>query len=170
MFKNECVVVRVDSVMPEQEEKEKVVVNMNLEEEFKPTFGERIRELLEENNFTQTRLARDLNVKSVTVNRWVQNIQRPDFDRMCELADYFDVSLGYLIGQTDERTVTEPDDEFYAKCYEEEEQHFMINRTIQIYKDLSDEMQLMIQNAILNAYDIDSKRGALKSQQSNDKE
>ena len=42
----------------------------------------------------------------------------------------------------------------------------MLNKTIHAYRDLSDEMQLMIQNTIFNAYDIDSKRGELKSQQS----
>lgn len=133
-------------------------------DEFKPTFGDRLRELLEENNFTQTKLARDFHVRPFTVNRWVQNIQRPDFDRMCELADYFEVSFGYLIGATDDRTVSEIDDEFWASGYVEEEksQH---EKMLAAYGDLSDEMQLMIQNAIFNAYDIDSKRGALKSQQ-----
>ena len=61
------------------------------------TFGEIIRKLLLEKNMTQRQLAAQLNIGASTLSNYVQNLREPDFATLKRLADYFDVSIDYLL-------------------------------------------------------------------------
>ena len=63
--------------------------------------NERIKELRAKNNLTQKKMGEILNVLDVTVQKFEYGTARPSLDTLLIIADYFDVSLDYLVGRTD---------------------------------------------------------------------
>lgn len=66
-------------------------------------FGERLKELRKLRNITQTQLANELNVAIGTVGNWETGQREPALDMVIRVADYFNVSVDYLVGQTDNK-------------------------------------------------------------------
>ena len=60
--------------------------------------AERIKELREKNDFTQSSLAKRLNVTRSAVNAWEMGISVPSTALVIELAKLFQVSTDYLLG------------------------------------------------------------------------
>lgn len=67
------------------------------------SFGERLKELIEENHITQRELSRELNIAPTTLSGYANDNREPDFDTLISFADYFHVSVDYLIGYSDIR-------------------------------------------------------------------
>ena len=65
------------------------------------TFAERLVQLRKENNITQKQLAKELSVSEVGVQNYEGERRKPAFDVLIALADYFNVSLDYLVGRSD---------------------------------------------------------------------
>lgn len=63
--------------------------------------GERIKELRLEKKVTQKEIAEGIGVSSVSVQRFEYGSVRPSLDTLIALADFFDVSLDYLVGRSD---------------------------------------------------------------------
>ena len=63
----------------------------------------RLRELRTERNLTQLRLAMELNTTQNTISRYETGEREPGISELISLAEYFSVSVDYLIGLTDER-------------------------------------------------------------------
>ena len=61
------------------------------------SFGENLRTLIEERGMTQKELAMQLNIAPSTMGSYVQNTREPDFSTLKMLANYFDVSIDYLL-------------------------------------------------------------------------
>lgn len=61
------------------------------------TFGDVLRNLLEEKDITQRELAHDLNIATSTLGNYVRNYREPDFETLKRFADYFDVTIDYLL-------------------------------------------------------------------------
>ena len=70
-------------------------------------FGDILRELIDERDTTQKRVANDLNIAPSTIGGYVQNTSEPDFNTLKSLARYFNVTTDYLldvrVGKTDTR-------------------------------------------------------------------
>ena len=66
-------------------------------------FGSRLKKLKEERQVTYQQIADFLGVKIGTIQKYVSGIQKPSYDNLIALADYFEVSLDYLTGRTGER-------------------------------------------------------------------
>ena len=63
----------------------------------------RLKELRKERNISQLRLALDLNMNQNTISRY-ENLEREaDYKTLIKFADYFGVSLDYLLGRTDNK-------------------------------------------------------------------
>lgn len=60
-------------------------------------FGEILKNLLEDSDLTQKQFAKDLNLAASTVSSYVQNTRQPDFEILCRIANYFNVSTDYLL-------------------------------------------------------------------------
>lgn len=60
--------------------------------------AERIRMLREQNNLTQTALAKKLNITRSSVNAWELGISVPSTQIIISLAEIFNVSTDYLLG------------------------------------------------------------------------
>jgi len=59
---------------------------------------DRIKELREKNNYTQSSLAKKLNVTRSSVNAWEMGISMPSTALIVELSKLFHVSTDYLLG------------------------------------------------------------------------
>jgi transcriptional regulator with XRE-family HTH domain len=69
-----------------------------------PVFSERVRELKERKSVTYPQIANELGVKLRAAQGYGMGDSFPDFRRLLLLADYFDVSLDYLVGRSDDPT------------------------------------------------------------------
>ena len=63
----------------------------------------RLKELRKEKGLTQVELANIVNVSKITVLRWENEERQIKPDKAQQLADYFGVSVGYLLGYSDVR-------------------------------------------------------------------
>lgn len=58
-----------------------------------------LKKLRKEKKLTQEDVSKVLNIARSTYNGYEQNISEPNIDTLCKLADYYDVSLDYLVGR-----------------------------------------------------------------------
>ena len=72
------------------------------------SFGERLKRLIEENNLTQRQLSKELNMAPTTLSGYANGYREPDFLTLILFADYFQVSVDYLIGYSDNPCRTRP--------------------------------------------------------------
>ena len=62
----------------------------------------RLKELRKKRNISQLKLALDLNMNQNTISRY-ENLEREaDYKTLIKIADYFDVSIDYLLGRTEQ--------------------------------------------------------------------
>ena len=61
----------------------------------------RIKELRKKKGISQLRLATDLNTTQNTISRYETGEREPGIVELIKIADYFNVSVDYLIGRTD---------------------------------------------------------------------
>lgn len=74
----------------------------------------RLKKLREENNIDQKVLAIDLNVSQPTVSDWESGKKLPSAENMIRLADYFKVSIDYLLYRSD----TKNPDYVHSDCWD----------------------------------------------------
>lgn len=58
----------------------------------------RLKELRTNKGLSQADLAKIFNVAQNTISQWERNVREPDFDTIEKIADFFKVSVGYLLG------------------------------------------------------------------------
>ena len=61
----------------------------------------RLRELRQARGLSQLKLAIDLNMNQNTISRYECGEREADYATLIRIADYFDVSIDYLLGRTD---------------------------------------------------------------------
>ena len=64
----------------------------------------RLRELRKSRGISQVKLAMDLNMAQNTVSRYETGTREPSIAELIKIADYFHVSVDYLIGHTSSLT------------------------------------------------------------------
>lgn len=64
--------------------------------------AERIRALRKSLKLSQARLGQILGVRQASLNRYEQDQCSPSYETLLRYADYFDVSLDYIFGRTDQ--------------------------------------------------------------------
>ena len=62
----------------------------------------RLKELRQQRRISQLKLALDLNMNQNTISRYENMEREADYKTLIKIADYFDVSLDYLLGRIDE--------------------------------------------------------------------
>lgn len=62
-----------------------------------------MKELRKERKISQLKLALDLNTTQNTISRYENMERQADYKMLIMFADYFGVSLDYLLGRTDEK-------------------------------------------------------------------
>lgn len=72
-------------------------------------FGKRLKELLEEYGMKQQDLADELKFSKGQVSSWISGRNKPEKDNLEKIANYFDVSIAYLMGLTEEKNSEKAD-------------------------------------------------------------
>ena len=65
----------------------------------------RLKELRKQNKISQLKMALDLNMNQNTISRYENMEREADYATLIRMADYFDVSLDYLLGRTNEKEI-----------------------------------------------------------------
>ena len=63
----------------------------------------RLKELRKERGISQVKLALDLHMNQNSVSRYETMEREADYETLVKFADYFDVTLDYLLGRTDKQ-------------------------------------------------------------------
>ncbi|MBQ8210554.1 MAG: helix-turn-helix transcriptional regulator [Clostridia bacterium] len=64
----------------------------------------RLKELRKSRNISQLKLALDLNMNQNSISRYENGVREADYETLIAFADYFNVSIDYLLGRTDNPT------------------------------------------------------------------
>ena len=68
----------------------------------KKNFSARLKQLRCSKNLSLQSLAAELNVSKQIIGHWETEYRIPPLDKAVLIADFFDVSLDYLIGRSDD--------------------------------------------------------------------
>ena len=61
----------------------------------------RLKTLRKSRGITQIKLSLDLNMSQNSISRYENEVHQADYKTLVLFADYFDVSIDYLLGRTD---------------------------------------------------------------------
>ena len=62
---------------------------------------DRIENLMMENEMSQADLSRATGISTGLISQWKKRSQTPSSKKLAQIADYFGVSVDYLLGKTD---------------------------------------------------------------------
>jgi transcriptional regulator with XRE-family HTH domain len=63
--------------------------------------AERLEELKEEKNITHKQVALSIGINPSAYSKYVRGARQPDIETLIKIADYFEVTVDYLIGHED---------------------------------------------------------------------
>ena len=63
----------------------------------------RLRELREQKGLSQLKVAMDLNMNQNSISRYETGAREADYKTLIMFADYYQVSIDYILGRTDKR-------------------------------------------------------------------
>ena len=63
----------------------------------------RLKELRKKRNISQLKLALDLNMNQNSISRYENMEREADYETLIKFADYFNVSIDYLLGRVDKK-------------------------------------------------------------------
>lgn len=66
---------------------------------------QRLRDLREDNDLTQAQIAEILNTKQTIYSRYERGFQNIPLEFLLTLAEYYNVSLDYIFGRTDNQEI-----------------------------------------------------------------
>lgn len=66
----------------------------------------RIKELRKSRKISQLKMALDLNTNQNTISRYETGEREPGIRELIKIADYFNVSIDYLVGRTDDPRIS----------------------------------------------------------------
>lgn len=64
---------------------------------------DKLKELRKKKGITQTDFAKEFNISIGTIGNWETGNREPDYEMLQKIADYFDVSVDYLLGREEKR-------------------------------------------------------------------
>jgi len=67
--------------------------------------GQKIVELRQKRGLTQNMLARKIGIKRAAISHYELGRREPDFETLALLADFFHVSIDFLLGRADQPTM-----------------------------------------------------------------
>ena len=70
------------------------------------TLGETLKELLEQHHITQKQLAKELHISPSALGNYVQNTREPDYKTLIKIADYFQVTIDFLLNHSQPNKLT----------------------------------------------------------------
>ncbi len=64
---------------------------------------QRLREIREDRDLTQKEISKVLNISQVVYSRYETGIRLMPIDKLANLAEFYNVSIDYILGLTDEK-------------------------------------------------------------------
>lgn len=130
-----------------------------------PTFGERFKELRKMKKLTQEKLAEMFSINKSSISRYEKNTQMPEMDTLKKFANFFDVSIDYLLGRTDVKNINSEEYrkiEFNPTLNKKDMQDIekILNKTIEV---LQTQEGLMLNGEILDEEDVELLTQAIKN-------
>lgn len=112
----------------------KGVINLN-------RFGNVLKTLRTSNNIKQADLAKTIGVSASTIGMYEQGRREPDFDILQKIADYFNVSIDYLIGKAEksDSRISEKDEKDIAKTMKKLKEQLSNNQGLLFDGNILDE-------------------------------
>ncbi|WP_427339585.1 helix-turn-helix domain-containing protein [Caloranaerobacter sp. DY30410] len=138
------------------------------------TFAERLKLLREEKGLTQQDIANILDVGRATIAGYETKGKQPDYEKLKKLADFFNVSIDYLLGRTDIRNPEKEltPEEKYPKVTDVEEAMKIILEQPGLMLNgelLTDEDKLILANSIQIGLRLAEERRRERQKQKKDK-
>lgn len=109
-----------------------------------------IRVLRAEKGLSQERLAKQVHVTQTAVSSWELGNSYPDMQTAIKLSNFFEVSLDYLVGLTDEKQARHSTNNVQASTLMQESNSITIDSDVKITKE---------EVAILHTYRLLDVRG-----------
>ena len=79
---------------------------------------EKIQLLMMAHHMNRTQLAKAIGVSTGNIGDWVNGRSQPSVEKLVKIADYFDVSLDYLVDRGDRFPTPSPDTYELVRIYE----------------------------------------------------
>lgn len=73
-------------------------------------FNKILKDLRNKKGLSQFQLAKKINVAQNTVSNWEKGIREPDWEMMGVIANFFGVTVDYLLGRTETKNLTSADE------------------------------------------------------------
>ena len=77
--------------------------------------GDTLKRLRTKKGLTSEELCSKIGIKGGSYRNYERNDRKPDYDTLVKLADFYNVSIDYLLGRPDAKPPEEPLDEFARK-------------------------------------------------------
>lgn len=125
------------------------------------TFGNRLKNLRSEKRITGEELGKILNVTKVAVSNWESDRRFPDQDTLKNIADYFDVSVDYLLCRSDARNTINDKVNTSNTTFgiiENSDANKKVKELMKKIYSLNDDDRNAIEKIIDNAYIIKTKK------------
>lgn len=114
--------------------------------------GSRLKKLRIEKKLTQEELGKIVNVTKVSISGYENGNRNPDTETLENLADFFEVSVDYLLGRTDQLKPIESDIDI-----EPELEEFMKDLNVWYKNEPEAEKDIEVFRRIMNSYKNDKK-------------
>ncbi len=115
-------------------------------------FAERLRLLRQEKKVSQNDLGDLLNITPQAISKWEQGQSQPDNNFLIVLSNYFDVSIDYLLGRSDNKN---PSNGLYTKTITDEDGYSIEIKTEVPFNELPKEKQQdMIDTAMEKLFEV----------------
>lgn len=72
--------------------------------DYQSKFSTKLRDLIEEKGITKQKLSEEIGVSRQAISQYCDGSTVPNADKFLKIAEFFDVSLDYLVGKTESKT------------------------------------------------------------------
>ena len=109
----------------------------------------RLKQIREEKGLSQNELAKKINMTQQRISSYEKGIREPDIETLKILADFFNVSIDYLLGKTDKRNNDKK---------EELEIHWALNGGYNALNDTNREIARSVIESLLAKQEQENKK------------
>ena len=117
---------------------------------------ERFEQLLKEHGISTYRVAKDTKITTSLFSQWKSGTNQPKTSTLQKIADYFGVSIEWLLGNTEVRNIPDPKSGG-ALVINENPLSANERELIDMYRQLPPELQKMIADNIKACYRVSAK-------------
>ncbi len=106
-------------------------------------FNERLRQLREEAGVSMKQLAQVIEVSNAAICKWENGLAEPKVTYLIKLSEFFECSVDYLVGKTDDFGISKPTAIFPSVKLSNKEKQLIKN-----YKELSPNLKALLHETI----------------------